>query len=303
MKIIFQKTLLFLIILSLASCQSIEPRGNTSPAQTNVNNKPPIIISFDAEPPFVIEGNAYTLRWQTNNATNVHISGIGAVSPSGQHNVNNPDLDKRDIILTASNNAGFSPVTQHLPVQVVVFSTKAPPGIPLNTPVIILANHNKLLSYKRIYQFKPVIRSSAFTAPQSANSQVNSRPVSANQVIPLQQAIYSPPVHRSTLTAPRLLSPANRTRFSHYPRNLTLRWTAVANAKSYNIEIDCMNCCAQGKWCSDTGRTFKRVPSLSSTRYKFKFVGAQAGRWRVQAVDKNGKPGKQSQWSNFLFTR
>jgi hypothetical protein len=308
MKTIFQNTLLFFIILSLVSCKTIEPRSNTTPNQTNVTNNPPIIISFDAEPDFVPEGNAFTLIWRTNNATDVHISGIGMVSPSGYHTVTSSAPDRGDIILTASNNAGFPPVTQHLPMQMVMFSTQAPPGVPLNTPVYILADQKKLRSYQRIYHFKTVNRVSGFKPSHSAISRVNSRSGSVDRVKPLHRPLYtSAPViaynYPSNLTAPQLLSPANQSRFNHYPRNLTLRWKAVANAKSYNIEIDCMNCCARGKWCSDIGKTFKRVPSLTNTHYKFQFVGAQSGRWRVQAVDKSGKPGKQSQWSNFLFTR
>lgn len=317
MKALFQNTLLFLIILILVSCKAIELRPNATPSSSldNISNNPPRIISFDAEPPFVTEGNAYTLSWNTNNATDVHISGIGRVSPSGHHTVSSSTPDKGDIILTASNNAGFPPVTKHLPMQMVMFSTKAPPGVPLNKPVFILADQNKIRHYKRTYQFQPINRASGFGTLHPATPQIRPRPAGVVRTLPLQQARTAAPIvrdhrskpivhdHRSNLSAPQPLSPANQSRFSHYPRNLTLRWKAVANAKSYTVEIDCLNCCARGKWCSDIGKTFKRIPSLTSTQYKFQFVGAQAGRWRVQAVDRNGKAGKQSQWSNFRFTR
>lgn len=335
MKALFQNTLLFLIILILVSCKAIELRPNATPSSSpdNISNNPPRIISFDAEPPFVTEGNAYTLSWKTNNTTDVHISGIGRVSPSGHHTVSSSTPDKGDIILTASNNAGFPPVTKHLPMQMVMFSTKAPPGVPLNKPVFILADQNMIRHYKRTYQFQPINRAPGFVTLQPATPQIRPRPVGVVRALPLQPARTAAPIvhdhrskpivrdhrskpivhdhrskpvirdHRSVLSAPQLISPANQSRFSHYPRNLTLRWKAIANAKSYTVEIDCLNCCARGKWCSDIGKTFKRIPSLTSTQYKFQFVGAQAGRWRVQAVDRNGKAGKQSQWSNFRFTR
>ncbi len=311
MKTFFQNTLILLIILFLVSCKAVELRPDTAPASpppsssssTPVSSSPPRIIAFEANPSFVPEGSSLTLNWKTDNASEVHISGIGRVSPSGQQTITS---DKDNIILTASNNSGFPPVTKILPRQMVVFSTKAPPGVPLNTPVYILADQNKLRNYKRTYQFKPVNRVSDFGRLHPANPQIRTRPVGVVRVKPLPQAMTATSVihdHRSNLSAPQLLSPRNQSRINHYPRNLTLRWKPVANARSYIVEIDCLNCCARGKWCSETGKTYKRIPSLSSTQYKFQFIGAQAGRWRVQAVDRNGKAGKQSQWYNFRFTR
>lgn len=110
------------------------------------------------------------------------------------------------------------------------------------------------------------------------------------------------PAHRQP-GIPKLISPADNSTFTHYPRTLRLRWRPVNTAVSYNVEIDCMNCCARRKWCSDVGRKFKQVNDLKDTSYKFNFVGAQPGRWRVQAVDVNGKSGLYSQWSGFKFTR
>ncbi len=320
MKTLFQNTLIFLIILLLVSCKAVELRPDTSssssssPPSTHASNIPPRIIAFEAEPPFVPEGSSMTLNWKTDNATDVHISGIGRVSPSGQRTISNSASDNEDIILTASNNSGSPPATKILPRQIIVFSTKAPPGIPLNTPVYALADKIKLRNYKKTYHFKALNRTSGLKPSYAANSQfnsrpqLNSRPGSINRVKPLPQAIHTAvPVagynYSSRLPAPQLLRPLNQSRFSYYPRKLTLRWKPVANAKSYIVEVDCLNCCAPRKWCTDVGKTYRRVPSLTSTQYSFQFVGAQAGRWRVQAVDKNGKAGKPSQWYNFVFTR
>ena len=325
MKTFFQNTLILLIILFLVSCKAVELRPDTAPASpspsssssTPVSSSPPRIIAFEANPPYVPEGSSFTLNWKTDNASEVHISGIGRVSPTGQQTIT-PDKD--NIILTASNNSGFPPATKQLPMHTVMFSTIAPPGVPLNQPVYIIADKNKFYQYKKTYRFKAISRVSDFSKVRPATPQ-NTPPrttgVTATSVIRDHRNSSAPSVirdhrnssapsvirdHRS-LPAPQLLSPRNQSRLNYYPRNLTLRWKPVANAKSYIVEIDCLNCCARGKWCRETGKTYKRIPALTHTQYRFQFVGAQAGRWRVQAVDRNGKAGKPSQWYNFVFTR
>jgi len=42
---------------------------------------------------------------------------------------------------------------------------------------------------------------------------------------------------------------------------------------------------------------------ITGTTCRFSFVGAQPGRWRVQAVDGMGNAGPTSAWSYFKFTR
>ena len=105
------------------------------------------------------------------------------------------------------------------------------------------------------------------------------------------------------LPAPRLLSPANGSSFNVFPRRTELRWQAVAGAASYTVEVDCMQCCAAGKWCTDVGQTFRIADGAKDTRYTFDFVGAQPGRWRVWAVDASGRPGPKSDWWEFRYTQ
>nr|WP_320013993.1 hypothetical protein [uncultured Desulfobacter sp.] len=105
------------------------------------------------------------------------------------------------------------------------------------------------------------------------------------------------------LPAPVLQSPRSGKRFSHYPRRTTLRWSTVQGAASYTVEIDCYGCCRANRWCTDIGRTYKKIRSIRSTAYTFNFVGAQPGRWRIWAVDRNGKPGGKSAWWTFRYTR
>lgn len=103
------------------------------------------------------------------------------------------------------------------------------------------------------------------------------------------------------LPAPSQISPCGQT-FNHYPRKTNLRWRPVQGAVKYIVEVDCMHCCATGKWCYDLGQKWKKE-TTTRTNYSFNFVGAQPGRWRVTAVDRNGKKGKTSKWCNFKYTR
>jgi hypothetical protein len=77
----------------------------------------------------------------------------------------------------------------------------------------------------------------------------------------------------------------------------------VPGAISYTVEIDCFNCCVANQWCTDVGREYRVIPSIKTMTYKFDFGGAQPGRWRVWAVDKNGVQGRKSDWRDFRYTR
>lgn len=105
------------------------------------------------------------------------------------------------------------------------------------------------------------------------------------------------------LSPPAQRSPVHGKRFSHYPRRTTLQWAPVEGASSYTVEIDCYGCCQAGRWCTDVGRTYKKVQSIRATAYTFDFAGAQPGRWRVWAIDKNGNAGHKSPWWTFHYTR
>lgn len=106
----------------------------------------------------------------------------------------------------------------------------------------------------------------------------------------------------SNLPVPTHLSPPNGIVFDHYPRTTTLAWASVPGAASYNVEIDCFHCCANNEWCSDVGSSFD-IASVTTTSYSFDFVGAQPGRWRVQAVEANGNVGNWSEWWEFEYTQ
>jgi eukaryotic-like serine/threonine-protein kinase len=103
------------------------------------------------------------------------------------------------------------------------------------------------------------------------------------------------------LTAPKQTSPKSGSVFSIYPRTTTLKWKPVSGAASYTVEIDCYHCCQANKWCTDVGKTWQIFPGITTTSYTFDFVGAQPGRWRVWAVDEDGKAGPKSGWWTFTY--
>jgi len=113
----------------------------------------------------------------------------------------------------------------------------------------------------------------------------------------------APPQLHRPLVKPVQLSPLNGQVFHNYPRRTTLRWRPVRGAASYSIEIDCFHCCVSGKWCTETGVTYRVVKDIVSTNYTFNFAGAQPGRWRVWAVDNRGRSGPKSPWQKFEYTR
>jgi hypothetical protein len=110
------------------------------------------------------------------------------------------------------------------------------------------------------------------------------------------------------LPAPIQLSPADNIEFDHYPRTTTLEWAAVEGAVSYTIEIDY---CQRG--IKDRTECVRPQPfsvswnpplsDITTTSYTFLFLGAQPGRWRVWALDKNGSEGFKSDWRRFFYAR
>lgn len=316
---------IFLVLITafiLFSCKATIPQGQrTDPgaAQSSQNQYPPRIDSFEAFPAMFTEGDSIELSWETSHATEVYISGVGMVNPSGSHRIANVNFDQGDIMLTATNDGNFAPATEKLNMKVVLFAkqVKLPNGFRIapNTPFIMVGDRATLSNNIRQYNLKPVNKyaagrysqikplSTGTSTSPAVNKPIYTKPMVAKPVY--TKPMIAKPMYYSMaqLNAPQIISPKNNSTFSHYPRALKLRWRPVSNAASYNVEIDCMHCCAAKKWCADVGRKFKQINALNSTFYKFSFVGSQPGRWRVQAVDKNGKAGKQSQWYNFKFTR
>ena len=109
------------------------------------------------------------------------------------------------------------------------------------------------------------------------------------------------------LPAPQNMSPADGAIFNHFPRTTTLEWSAVPGAVSYTVELDLCD------WERPNGTECKvahplttwRVPPTSGiegTSYQFVFLGSQPGRWRVWAVDAQGRAGAKPPWFIFVYS-
>jgi hypothetical protein len=107
----------------------------------------------------------------------------------------------------------------------------------------------------------------------------------------------------TALAAPELSGPRCGSVFDLYPRTTHLIWKPVSGATSYTVEIDCFDCCENGKWCTDIGKTYLVVPDIRTTSYTFDFVGAQPGRWRVWAIGRSNSEGVKSPWCEFRYTK
>jgi hypothetical protein len=102
-----------IVILSLAftlqSCKYLSsitrPTGEpssgepSSVGQSSLSD-PPRIIAFNANPPEIGEGGASVLAWQTNNASSISISGLGAQPPSGSQEVRPQKSTTYELIAT-----------------------------------------------------------------------------------------------------------------------------------------------------------------------------------------------------------
>ena len=110
------------------------------------------------------------------------------------------------------------------------------------------------------------------------------------------------------LPAPKLLSPANDAVYDHFPRLTKLKWEPVEGAVSYKLEVDfCAGGLRNRAGCFEPQPLrIKSNPSTSGivdTSYEFNFIGSQPGRWRVWAVDAEGREGFKSPWRRFVYLR
>jgi hypothetical protein len=105
------------------------------------------------------------------------------------------------------------------------------------------------------------------------------------------------------LPAPKQLSPAVDAVFDHYPRDTTVSWSEVEGAAYYVLELDyCKGLDkAQKRECIDPQPFKPKLDILEGTSYQFLFVGTQPGRWRVWAIDREGRAGFKSPWRTFFY--
>ncbi|HEU4834347.1 MAG TPA: toll/interleukin-1 receptor domain-containing protein [Pyrinomonadaceae bacterium] len=119
-------------------------------------------------------------------------------------------------------------------------------------------------------------------------------PTATATATPTATATAKPTREVIQLTAPTLLSPRDGTRFSQFPRTVTLVWDKVPGARYYKVEI---------QFESNGWATLGAIRNVRSTTLTFDFVGAQPGRWRVWGVGDGGEDGPKSGWWGFYFTQ
>jgi len=245
---------------------------------------PPVIVSFKAEPRQVMAGDRTILSWRVENAERVEISGLGQVPPSGSRSV---DPQEQAYFQLSASNSGGKSNTAELQVGIAYPMVIEEPPPRFVQPVVRPAPRLE----------RPVIEPSE-RVEQAGIRRVQpiDRPVLRGMSPATLQVLRS-------LPAPAQQSPRDGSRFSHHPRQTRLQWRPVEGAASYTVEVDCYQCCRSNAWCTDIGKSYSVQPALRSTSYNFNFAGAQPGRWRVWAVDTNGRAGVKSRWWNFSFTR
>jgi hypothetical protein len=100
------------------------------------------------------------------------------------------------------------------------------------------------------------------------------------------------------LPAPAQLTPADNTELTVYPRQVALVWQAVTGAANYQVEVQCQ--------CSPTAPaawgTVPGAPAVTAaTSLSFTVQTDYQMRWRVTAIEADGKPGTPSAWWQFKF--
>jgi hypothetical protein len=110
------------------------------------------------------------------------------------------------------------------------------------------------------------------------------------------------------LPAPVQQAPEHKAKFNHYPRKTILEWKAVEGAISYTVEVDyCQGFGSRKLDCVNpqplTMKGSPQTTGIKNTSYEFSFIGAQPGRWRVWAVDKEGREGFKSSWRSFFYLK
>ncbi|HKO42349.1 MAG TPA: hypothetical protein VJU84_03610 [Pyrinomonadaceae bacterium] len=122
--------------------------------------------------------------------------------------------------------------------------------------------------------------------------------------LPLTEMEKQPGIH---LPAPSQVAPEEGATYNHFPRSTKLEWSAVDGAVSYSVEIDYCQGAQQKRECVDPQpfnvRSKPPMEGITATEYQFSFIGAQPGRWRVWAIDSNGREGFKSPWRTFFYLK
>lgn len=109
------------------------------------------------------------------------------------------------------------------------------------------------------------------------------------------------------LPAPAQINPAEGAVIDSYLRITKLEWAPVAGAVSYGFEVEACSTpyLSVRAGIPDDGECINPSPffeksRLAGTTIEFPFRGAQPGRWRVWAIDKDQRQGFKSPWRRFV---
>jgi peptidoglycan-associated lipoprotein len=120
----------FLLIVALGALLTLGACGKkaTPPPPPPPPPPPAPTASISVSPNTIQAGQSASLTWQTSNATDVSIDGIGAVQPNGSQSVS--PTESTTYHLTAKGSGGSQEATARLTI------TQAPPPPPPPTPSV-----------------------------------------------------------------------------------------------------------------------------------------------------------------------
>ena len=122
--------LLVVLALTVAGCKKKTPAPTPTPVTPVSKPGPsptPMIDSFTANPPTVDRGKASTLRWETRNATEVTIDGIGTVPATGSRQVFPADTTRYRMV--AKGPGGQTEASVAVNVRPPEEAAPAPPSV------------------------------------------------------------------------------------------------------------------------------------------------------------------------------
>lgn len=113
------------------------------------------------------------------------------------------------------------------------------------------------------------------------------------------------------LSAPTPIYPecGNTIKTPENDKTLVFKWTPVAGASNYTVEVDCFGCDKKDEWYSLSGSPwhikrglgFRTITSPIYSSMIHKKSGNRPLRWRVWTVDSEGREGMKSQWCQVAF--
>jgi hypothetical protein len=143
----------------------------------------------------------------------------------------------------------------------------------------------------------PAPQALATTTPEPTTTPVAETTVSAEVTVPTEPTteattpVVEPTATAEPLKAPNQISPDDYDKIN--ADKVTLKWSKITGAVTYAFEIQTR---VNGKWTND-----QVIDGISKTSYSARVL-TNLRRWRVWAIDENGKAGTKSGWSRYSHT-